>query len=80
MELSEEISIDYYVNYKNKLQSIINNLNQNNLIQLFDIIQTELPNVLYSKNKNGYFIDIKQLPHSLIAKLEEQCVEFTNNS
>jgi hypothetical protein len=78
METSDEISIDYYVNYKNKLQSIINTLNQNNLIQLFDMIQTELPNVQYSKNKNGYFIDIKQLPNSLIVKLEERCVEFIN--
>jgi hypothetical protein len=76
METPEEISIDYYVNYKNKLQSIINTLNQNNLIQLFDMIQTELPNVQYSKNKNGYFIDIKQLPNSLITKLEERCAEF----
>ena len=77
MEASNEISIDYYVNYKNKLQSIINDLNQDNLIQLFDIIQSELPNVQYSKNKNGYFIDIKQLPHSLIIKLDAKCTEFT---
>jgi hypothetical protein len=76
METPDEISIDYYVNYKNKLQSIINTLNQNNLIQLFDMIQAELPNVQYSKNKNGYFIDIKQLPNSLIVKLEEHCMEF----
>jgi hypothetical protein len=78
MELNNEISIDYYVNYKNKLQSIINTLNQSNLIQLFDMIQSELPNVQYSKNKNGYFIDIKQLPISLITKLEEACTEFTS--
>ena len=78
METPIEISIDYYVNCKNKLQSIINNLNQNNLIQLFDIIQTELPNVQFSKNKNGYFIDIKQLPNNLITKLEDKCAEFAN--
>jgi hypothetical protein len=80
METPNEISIDYYVNCKNKLQSIINNLNQNNLIQLFDIIQAELPNVQFSKNKNGYFIDIKQLPNTLITKLEERCSEFVNSS
>jgi hypothetical protein len=78
MELNNEISIDYYVNYKNKLQNIINTLNQSNLIQLFDMIQNELPNVQYSKNKNGYFIDIKQLPIDLITKLEERCAEFTS--
>jgi hypothetical protein len=78
MELNNEISIDYYVNYKNKLQNIINTLNQSNLIQLFDMIQNELPNVQYSKNKNGYFIDIKQLPIDLINKLEELCAGFTS--
>jgi hypothetical protein len=73
MESNNEISIDYYVNYKNKLQTVINTLNQSNLIELFSMIQAELQNVQYSKNKNGYFIDIKQLPVSLIDKLDEYC-------
>ena len=73
METNNEISIDYYVNYKNKLQNVINTLNQNNLVELFSMIQTELPNVQYSKNTNGYIIDIKQLPTTLIDKLDEYC-------
>jgi hypothetical protein len=73
---NDEISIDFYVNYKNKLQESLNKLEQSKLIELFHIIQAELPNVQYSKNKNGYFIDIKQLPVSLIETLDSKCDEF----
>ena len=68
-----EVSIDFYVNYKNKLQESLNRLEQSKLIELFHIIQAEVPNVQYSKNKNGYFIDIKQLPTSLIEQLDVKC-------
>jgi hypothetical protein len=68
-----EISIDFYVNYKNKLQESLNRLEQSKLIELFHIIQAEVPNVQYSKNKNGYFIDIKQLPMNLIQQLDIKC-------
>lgn len=75
MELNNdaEISIDFYVNYKNKLQESLNRLEQSKLIELFHIIQAEVPNVQYSKNKNGYFIDIKQLPMDLIQQLDIKC-------
>ena len=75
MELNNdaEISIDFYVNYKNKLQESLNRLEQSKLIELFHIIQAEVPNVQYSKNKNGYFIDIKQLPMNLIQQLDIKC-------
>jgi hypothetical protein len=71
-----EISIDFYVNYKNKLQESLNRLEQSKLIELFHIIQTEVPNVQYSKNKNGYFIDIKQLPMTLIEQLDIKCSNY----
>ena len=71
-----DISIDFYVNYKNKLQESLNKLDQSKLIELFHIIQGEVPNVQYSKNKNGYFIDIKQLPTSLIEKLDIKCSDY----
>lgn len=71
-----ETSIDFYVNYKNKLQEALNKLEQSKLIELFHIIQAEVPNVQYSKNKNGYFIDIKQLPNSLIEKLDIKCTNY----
>jgi hypothetical protein len=77
-ENNNDISIDFYVNYKNKLQESLNKLDQSKLIELFHIIQGEVPNVQYSKNKNGYFIDIKQLPTSLIEKLDNKCSHYFN--
>ena len=71
-----EISIDFYVNYKNKLQESLNQLEQSKLIEIFHIIQAEVPNVQYSKNKNGYFIDIKQLPMALIEQLDIKCTNY----
>jgi hypothetical protein len=71
-----QLSIDFYVNYKNKIQEYLNKLDQSQLIELFNTIQSESPNVQYSKNKNGYFIDIKQLSVSLIEKLDSKCNEF----
>jgi hypothetical protein len=71
-----EVSIDFYVNYKNKLQESLNKLEQSKLIELFHIIQADVPNVQYSKNKNGYFIDIKQLPMSLIEQLDIKCCNY----
>jgi hypothetical protein len=71
-----QLSIDFYVNYKNKIQEYLNKLDQSKLIELFNTIQSESPNVQYSKNKNGYFIDIKQLSVSLIEKLDSKCCEF----
>jgi uncharacterized protein YcgL (UPF0745 family) len=40
------------------------------------MIQHDVPNVQYSKNKNGYFLDIKQLPNSLIEKVQEKANQF----
>jgi hypothetical protein len=71
-----EVSIDFYVNYKNKLQESLNKLEQSKLIELFHIIQADVPNVQYSKNKNGYFIDIKQLPMGLIEQLDIKCCNY----
>ena len=76
-ENENEISIDFYVNYKTKIQEYLNKLDQSKLIELFHTIQAEAPNVQYSKNKNGYFIDIKQLSVSLIELLDSKCSEFT---
>ena len=72
MEGTNELSIDYYVNYKNKIQEQLNQLDQSHLIELFTIIQFDVPNVQYSKNKNGYFLDIKQLPNNIIEKIHER--------
>ena len=76
MEGTNEVSIDYYVNCKNKIQEKLNQLDQSQLIELFTMIQHDVPNVQYSKNKNGYFLDIKQLPNSLIEKVQEKAIQF----
>jgi hypothetical protein len=76
--MNSEISIDYYVNYKNKLQDYFNKLNREQLIELFNIILNHNANIPYSKNKNGYFLDIKLLPSEIIEKLEEKCIEYIN--
>ncbi len=76
MEGTNEVSIDYYVNCKNKIQEQLNQLDQSQLIELFTMIQHDVPNVQYSKNKNGYFLDIKQLPNSLIEKVQEKANQF----
>ena len=69
-----DISIDDYVNFKNKMQDYINTLDQSTLLKLFNIFTQELPTVQYTKNKNGYFIDIKQLPTPLLHKIESMCL------
>jgi hypothetical protein len=74
-----EINIDYYLNKKNFLQDKINSLEQDKLIKLFDIILESNPDIQYSRNKNGYFIDIKILPLEVIEKLQKKCLEFENN-
>ena len=76
MEGTNEITIDYYVNYKNKIQEQLNQLDQSQLIEIFTMVQHEVPNVQYSKNKNGYFLDIKQLPNVLIEKIQEKASQF----
>ena len=37
MEGTNEVSIDYYVNHKNKIQEQLNQLDQSQLIELFTI-------------------------------------------
>ena len=71
---NDNISIDDYVNFKIKMQEYINTLDQNTLLQLFNVFTHELPTVQYTKNKNGYFIDIKQLPTPILQKLELLCL------
>ena len=76
--MSSELTIDYYLNNKNNLQEKINKLGQNELLELFNIILENNPNIQYSKNKNGYFIDIKILPVDVIEKLLAKCQELSN--
>ncbi len=76
--MSSEISIDYYLNNKNELQEKLNKLNQQQLIDIFNIILEHDPNIQYSKNKNGYFLDIKILPISIIEKINAKCDDFIN--
>jgi len=76
MQAEQEISIDFYVNSKNKIQDLFQQLNQSQLIELFTMIQHEVPTVQYSKNKNGYFMDIKQLSSSLIERIEEKAKQM----
>ncbi len=77
--MTEEISIDFYLNNKNTIQEKINRLEQNQLIEVFNIILENDPNTQYSKNKNGYFIDIKILPVNIIEKINSKCDEFLTN-
>jgi hypothetical protein len=74
--MSSEISIDYYLNNKNSLQDKLNRLDQQQLIDVFGIITEYDSNVQFSKNKNGYFIDIKILPNEVIEKLQSKCDEL----
>jgi len=69
-----DISIDDYVSFKNKMQDYINTLDQSKLLEVFHVFTQELPTVQYTKNKNGYFIDIKQLPTPLLYKIESLCL------
>ena len=69
MASAGEVSIEEYVNFKNKMQEHINTLDQSSLLALFDSFKKELPNIQYTKNTNGYFMDVKQLPIDTIHKL-----------
>ena len=77
--MSSEISIDYYLNNKNEIQDKLSKLNQEQLIEVFNIILEYDPNIQYSKNKNGYFLDIKILPINIIEKIISKCDELINN-
>lgn len=76
--MSDENTIDYYLNNKNILQDKINQLEQSQLIELFNIILSDNPEIQYSKNKNGYFVDIKILPTEIIEKLNIKADELIN--
>lgn len=78
--MSNETTIDYYLNNKNILQEKINQLEQSQLIELFNIILSDNPEIQYSKNKNGYFVDIKILPVEIIEKLNKKADELLNSS
>lgn len=77
---SGEVSIEEYVNFKNKMQEYINTLDQTNLLALFNAFKTELPNIQYTKNTNGYFMDIKQLSADTLHKFEalHKCTNTKN--
>ncbi len=77
--MSSEISIDYYLNNKNSLQEKLNRLEQEQLIGVFNIILEHDSSIQYSKNKNGYFIDIKILPNDIIEKLQSKCDELLSD-
>lgn len=78
--MSNEISIDYYLNNKNELQDKLLKLNQQQLSDVFNIILDYDPEIQYSKNKNGYFLDIKILPVDIIEKLNFKCDEYIQQS
>ncbi len=78
--MSSELSIDYYLQNKNTLQEKLNKLDQDQLITLFNIILEHDPNIQYSKNKNGYFLDIKILPNEIIEKLQSKCDYLLDSS
>lgn len=80
MQSEQDISVDFYVNYKNRIQEHFQKLDQTSLIELFTMIQHEVPTVQYSKNKNGYFMDMKQLPTALIERIEEKAIQLSANS
>ena len=67
---------EFLANYCDGAYLCLNKLEQSKLIELFNIIQLEIPNVQFSTNKNGYFIDIKQLPSNLIEILETKCNDY----
>ena len=70
MASNEEVTIEQYVNFKNKMQEYINTLDQNGLLALFNTFKSELPTIQYTKNTNGYFMDIKQLSIEALHKFE----------
>jgi hypothetical protein len=63
-------SVEYYTANKNKLQDYLYKLSEDQLLEVFSIITTNVPNIQYSRNKNGYFLDIKQLPTEIIEKVD----------
>lgn len=70
MASNEEVTIEQYVNFKNKMQDYINTLDQGGLLKLFNTFKSELPTIQYTKNTNGYFMDIKQLSIDVLQKIE----------
>lgn len=77
--MSESESIEYYVEHRNKIQECIQKLSQTQLVQLFQIIIDDNPNISFSKNKNGYFIDIKVIPNHIIEQLSKTANEMIQN-
>lgn len=69
-------SIEYYTNNKNKIQDFLYRLSETQLQDIFMSITARVPNVQYSKNRNGYFMDIKQLPVEVIESVEKMCRDF----
>ena len=61
-----------YIQHKIQLQEILNTMEQTDLTLLFDSIVKRVPNIHYTKNKNGYFMDIKQIPPETLLDIIKQ--------
>ena len=68
---------DQYIQHKTILQERLNGLEQEELMELFQWILKCVPNVPFTKNKNGYFLDIKQLPEEVLVELLQKSAEYT---
>ena len=58
--------MDDYIQHKVVLQEILNKMSQEDLTSLFEFITQKVPGIHYTKNKNGYFLDIKQIPPEIM--------------
>jgi hypothetical protein len=71
----KNIDIDY--TRLNKLKNDICKLQECEYIEIITILEKN--NIKYTKNKNGYFINLTKMPENIIKEIEEFIVFVKNN-
>ena len=74
------MNTDEYIQHKVVLQEILNGMDQEGLTKLFDFIVKRVPDIHYTKNKNGCFLDIKQIPPEIMMDILRQVGHYKVDS
>ena len=75
--ITNEKNIDIDYTRLNKLKDDICNLQEYEYIEIITILEKN--NIKYTKNKNGYFINLTKMPENIIKEIEEFIIFVKSN-
>ncbi len=74
------MNTEEYIRHKVVLQETLNRMDQASLTSLFESIVQRVPGIHYTKNKNGYFLDIKQIPPEIMTEILHKANQYKPES